>query len=255
MKKLLFIFPILLSVLFISCSDEDNNNDKGNEHNDASKQRLWERDYSTSSGKKYRFYYRVDGKLETILEIFSQERANRYSFNYNSSGKITSTVKNDYFTNEIMLIREFDYINNNTINVMHKEYNKGSLVSSLKSILTLDNVERLVKEVYSNSSTTYEYDNKGNLIKRKDNYYTYSYTYDNRVSCFSNQGLPAWYWVFDANEDFDLYAGSNNLLESFYNGNKEDAYRYDYDKNGYPITIYNNSTGGKIGVFAYDTIK
>lgn len=29
MKKLLFIFPILLSVLFLSCSDEDNNtNDK-----------------------------------------------------------------------------------------------------------------------------------------------------------------------------------------------------------------------------------
>lgn len=27
MKKLLVIFPILLSVLFISCSDEDNNND------------------------------------------------------------------------------------------------------------------------------------------------------------------------------------------------------------------------------------
>jgi len=252
MKKLLFIFPILLSVLFLSCSDDDDNNDDNNGNNNPEKQRIWERDYSTSGGKKYRFYYTPKGKLEIVLEIFSTERANRYSFTYDSSGKIASTIKDDFFTNKIAYTREYNYANNTTINVIEKEYNEGVYISSFESALTLDDNGRLIKQTNSNSSTTYKYDNNGNLTELKDSYYTYSYRYDNKVSCFSNQGLPAWYWVFDANEDFDLYAGSNNLLESFSNGKKEDSYKYDYDNNGFPTAIYNNVTGAKIGMFAYD---
>jgi len=253
MKKLLFIFPILLSALFVSCSDDDNNNDNGN--NNTSKLRISVRDYSVSGGKRHQFNYRTDGKLETVLETLADSQINRYRFNYDSSGKITSTVKDNYKTSKTIATRDYSYVNNTTINVTEKEYNEGVYVGSYELTLTLDNKGRLTKQTYSNSSTTYEYDNNGNLIKSKDSYYTYSYTYDDKVSCFSNQGLPAWYWVFDANEDFDLYAGSNNLLESFSNGEKEDSYRYDYNKNGYPTTIYDNDTGKKIGEFAYDAIK
>lgn len=234
MKKLLFIFPILLSVLFISCSDEDSDND--NENNNTGKQRISVRDYSADGGKKHQFSYNADGKLETILETLTDGRVNRYRFDYDSSGKIISTIKDNYSTSKKIHTRNFSYVGSNTINIVEKEYNDGVYVNSSETTLTLDNNERLIKESYSSSTITYEYDNNGNLTKSKDSYYTYSYSYDNKVSCFSNQGLPAWYWVFDANEDFDLYAGSNNLIESFSNGEKEDSYKYDYDKNGYPVS-------------------
>lgn len=253
MKKLLLILTILLSVLFISCSDDNNNND--NEINIGNRQRISVRDYSASGGKRHQFYYKDGGKLGTILETLSDGRINRYRFDYNSSGELIFTVKDDYNTSKTIQTRNYDYVSSNTVSVIEKEYNEGIYVSSLELVLTLDNKDRLIKEAYSNTSTTYEYDNNGNLLKRKDSYYTYSYTYDNKISSFSNQGLPAWYWVYDANEDFDLYAGSNNLVDSFSNGIKEDSYKYDYNKNGYPTTIYDSSTGKKIGEFAYEAIK
>lgn len=219
--------------------------------------RIVKRDFSFNDGDEIFEYTYKDGRLETMLEKMSDGDTYEYKFVYDKNGQLLSVHETDYKTKQKVSDKVFEYKNAQTI-LVHETYYDDEDSNGIIT-LTLNAAGLLTRKADSSSSgyESYEYDDSKNIAKYKESdEYSYTYTYDDKLSCFSNQGLPLWYWVYDANENFDLYAGKNNVISSTYNGTPDDSYKYDYDSDGYPVTVYDKNNGNKkIGEFIYETIK
>jgi len=234
----------------------------------GAKKRIIKRDYSFDNNESFTFKYDNNGRLEKMTEYGSESKPAMYDnfFTYDKNGNL-SYIKELYVDDNNSLQNElfFEYKNKTTIIVKEISY-KGESSDTYHYTLTLDAKGRLIKKVEneSNYSNSYEYDAAGNIIKSQmylidkpdGDLYTYEYKYDDKKSYFSNMGLPVWYWVFDANEDFDSYAGPNNMTQIIEKGKVDTSYKYDYDKDGYPTVIYDAlNKNKKIGEFTYEIIK
>lgn len=192
----------------------------------------------------FEFVYNKDGRLEK----FNEASDAIYTFTYNDAGQLTSVTESDYSTKKETSKTVFEYKNATTIVVT-----KTDLEDSETDIqtLTLNEKGQLVKRVAEDRSNEFEYDVLGNVIKNIDSWIengktvsqVLTYIYDDKKSYFSNQGLPVWYWVYDDGTGFDCYAGSNNMIKGYNDGEEIDSFKFDYDEDSYPTVVYEDEAG------------
>ncbi|NDV97198.1 hypothetical protein D0T84_20160 [Dysgonomonas sp. 521] len=218
------------------------------------KKRIIKRDFSFNDEDEIFEYSYKDGRLETMLEKMSDGDTYEYKFVYDTDGKLLSVNETNYKTKAKQSDKVFEYKNAQTI-LVHETFYDGEDNETIT--LTLNDKGLLVKKESQSDVTEYEYDVSGNITKSiEDGTYVYTYTYDDKYSYLSNQGLPVWYWVYDANENFDIYAGKNNMITLTEDGTLEDLYKFDYDEDGYPVIVYDKGNSNKkIGEFVYEVVE
>lgn len=218
--------------------------------------RIIKRDFSFNDGDEIFEYKYKNKRLDVMLEKMSDGRIYKHMFVYDNEAKLVAVHEIDSLTQQKESEKHFEYQNSKCLKVSEVHYNnEDNTTETTFSTLTLNEngllINRVDKSDSYESNIKYEYDINNNKIKHISNHDNYSYTYDDKISVLSNQGLPLWYWVYDSNENFDQYAGKNNVI-STNDGINIDIYEYEYDDLGYPITIYLNKK--KIGEFIYELI-
>lgn len=208
----------------------------------------------------FEFVYNKDGRLEKFNEAGDAV----YTFTYNDAGQLTSVTESEYSTKTKTATIVFEYKNATTIVVT-----KTDIESSETDIqtLTLNEKGQLVKRVSDNQTNEFEYDASGNITKNTESWVengkktmqVLTYKYDDKQSYFSNQGLPIWYWVYDDGTGFDCYAGPNNMIKGYKNGEIMDSFKFDYNEDGYPTVVYEDEAGNgnftKEFELVYEVIK
>lgn len=203
------------------------------------------------------FIYDDKGRLQKFYES-----EDLHEYVYNDKGLLISETR--YESKEKSSIIVFEYKNATTIIATETDYD-----SSEKSVqtLTLNEKGQLIKLVSKDETNLYEYDEANNLTKNTEFWIedgktisqVLTYKYDDKKSYFSNQGLPIWYWVYNAGTGFDCYGGSNNMIEGYKDGEEMDSFKFDYDEDGYPTVVYEDEEGmgnfGKQYKFEYFEIK
>lgn len=213
------------------------------------------------------FSYNSAGKLTSIKEYdLEVTRGGGYNserlFKYNNQDLLIEVVYRDAISKEIENTITFDYVDNTTIKGTEVQRKAGE--EPWFFTLTLNESRQLINRKDDDTVVKYEYDDNGNVINLSINsVYTgetiYTYKYDDKYSYLSNMGLPLWYWISDyssitKNYQYS-YDGPNNVIFGESIGGL-DLFKYDYDEDGYPTTIYNvNENNEKIGEFIYEVIK
>lgn len=213
----------------------------------------------------------IDGKLQNEFIYDGNGRPQKniesgelYEYAYNDKGLLISETRYDSETKEKSAITVFEYKNATTIIATETEYD-----SSEKSvqILTLNEKGQLIKRVTDDETSLYEYDEDNNLTKKTESWMkdgktisqVLTYKYDDKKSYLSNQGLPIWYWVYNAGTGVDCYGGPNNMIEGKKNGEFMESFKFDYDEQGYPTVKYEYEEGKgnfvKESKFEYFEIK
>jgi YD repeat-containing protein len=205
------------------------------------------------------FIYDDNGRLQKF-----NEAGELHEYVYNDKGLLISETRYDSETKEKSSVIVFEYKNATNIIATETEYS-----SSEKFIqtLTLNEKGQLIKRASDDETNFFEYDEAGNLTKNIESWVeddktitqVYTYKYDDKKSYFSNQGLPVWYWVYNAGTGFDCYGGPNNMIEGKKNGEFMESFKFDYDEHGYPTVKYEDEEGKgnfeKQSKFEYFEIK
>lgn len=207
------------------------------------------------------FAYNKENRLEKIID---NHEGISYKFGYNTQGLLVAVNQTELDSNEEIFNKKITYKDENTILVdeVYPDDPEGNATMTI----TLNNNGLITKradgvEFYE----TYEYDNLGNLTKLVEAYYgdegenkeyPVTYTYDDKLSYLSNQNLPQWFWIYNADDKYLNYAGPNNMISDTY---KDDTtkYKYDYDELGYPTTRYKEANNGFVEEvkFVYEIIE
>lgn len=190
--------------------------------------------------KKLQFKYTSSGnQLTSYTETFSNGEYNDHTFTYDNNGNLTKYERYSSEGDSIDFSNEYTYIGDTVFVSVPVSYREGHQTD----VLVLDRQTGRLKELYTNLSNhphVYEYDSNKNLSKRTEDLdFVDRYSYDNKKSILSNIGMPAWFWTYNNYENFDLYAGENNILKKEYSYSSDiDTYTYEYDEDGYPTKIY-----------------
>lgn len=208
----------------------------------------------------HEFSYDKDGRLEKF-----NEAGELHEYAYNQNGQLISEIRYDEETKKKTSTTVFEYKNATTIVVTKTDHQYPEIDIQT---LTLNEKGQLIKRVCDDQANEYEYDVAGNLIKNIDSWLnwdgkeesqTLTYKYDEKKSYFSNQGVPLWYWVYNDGTGFDCYGGANNMIGSKNDGDFMEAFKFDYDEDGYPTVKYEDEEGDgnftKECEFIYEVIK
>ncbi len=218
--------------------------------------RIIESSFSIDGGT-FKFRYE-NNKLAEMVET-SDEFTDSHKFDYGSDGELASVGRFDSQSGEKLSEKRFEYIDSETI-LVHETYQDDPEANGTMT-LTLNTAGLLIELTDGEDYTeTFEYDDAGNVAKRTESYrssaekYVYAYEYDDKVSYLTNQGLPAWYWVYERHDNMTPFAGKNNAISETCSEGRS-LFRYDYDEAGYPVAIYDAKENVKIGAFVYESIE
>ena len=191
--------------------------------------------YVSSDGDNYSHYYIFDANGRIIKEsnqTLAREITNEpwtIDYTYDSNGNLTQEkyVSDDYW-------HSYDYTYNSEGTLIKESYTNSS--GSDEYTYIYDNSGKLLKKEYNSYDVVYTYDSKGNLIKAEErndsgSNYTTTYEYDN------NDNLIRKYTT-DNNDYWNLeeytYNNKNYLVEEAYTSSygSDSTYKYTYDSNG-----------------------
>jgi|GEM_PF-2597604 len=265
MKTNFFYLFCLFSLIFVSCSSDDPDDNRGN--NEVRK-RVTRINYFNDNAEDFTFKYNNDGRLDYMTHKYN-ELSYMYVYSYNRDGTLKSVIQTNDATRVKMAETNFTYKDALNIEVDGKMYDSTGTVDMIPAKLTINSKGQLIKQdhVWPENFTyfdfEYEYDVKGNISKFTPIYSTSSgtsrteilYKYDDSKNFLSNQGLPLWYWAYDKTFD-DTYAGANNMIECHLRGELDKSYKYDYDEDGYPTAIYDKLNNDvKIVEIVYELVR
>lgn len=231
-KTTILLVAFSISILtFTSCDDDDSGSEAGTiylpiESVDSdgelqtfsydSQKRLTESKYTDTDGDTYTqtYSYSANGDLVAVVEVEKYKDFEGKDVTYTSSS--TFEYKNDTII-ETKLSSSSD--NSSVYTYIYKYILKNGLVS---------------KKISQWETTTYEYDQAGNIIKEQEGTWTSVYTYDEKNGVMKNVNMPKWYKSMNF-----PYVAVNNVIKEVYTSSSstsEYIYSYTYNNAGYPIT-------------------
>jgi hypothetical protein len=192
--------------------------------------------------------FRYDNQNRLTAKIDSNNRGNisRCFINYDSNGKLLKVTYSSNNTVDGSFLEgtsSFDYDNKDRI---VKKFNSATWNpgGSTSNIYSYDTKGRVVKDsfydyrtnaIHVYGYTIYTYDEKDNVVERKQYVYSGSldsnrcqYSYDNRPNPFFSQDQL--YFILGS----DLCLNKNNQIQVKYNSGGILNYNYDYYSNGLP---------------------
>lgn len=191
--------------------------------------------------KQYNFeFVHQDKQLLSIVQKH-QGKSLTTKFFYDSKGKLDKFEEYSEETKELTVT--FEYKNATQVTAKYV-YEEGS---SRSIDLTLDDRGNLIKkEDKANQIVAeYTYDKKKNISDYMKTYGStessitkYRYTYDDKKSFLTNLGAPSWFFVFNDDDLFSFSVGANNRLTSTEDGKLDDRFKYEYDKDEFPKSLY-----------------
>lgn len=238
MKKLLLL---IISIIFISCSSDDNSGEVPPNKQDGIKLVKTSRGGSVTT-----IEYNENGYVSRFVEDHNNgEEIIISNFNY-SNGKLTSIAYNKSITN---FIYEGDLIAYSILN--NPDY-------EIKNVYEYNSKNQVVKNTqYTNNNlccyTTYTYYSNGNIKKATsfsdDRETSFYYTYDDEKSVAILGIYPDAYLKISE-------ISKNNILTSSYNqdhSNPYTTYSYEYNEYDLPIKMTEDRYGDKyITIYEYE---
>lgn len=274
---LVVVLSLMLSVITVSCEkiNNDPNSNPNPDPNLKGEKRLVKRDFSGIDDEISLYKFDTKGRLETYTEQTKKDgiyKVNRIdSLVYGVDNKLEKLLY-EWRSSGDKGITVFTYKADTIFATTTYNYNRDG--QEAVEVLVLNNKGLLVKKVLDSHYYAYTYDNNNNLKKLElflldgTLLIDASYEYDNLNSMYSNQQVPAWFWVYygDGNECF---AGKNNavrLKETSYQGEEDDDddedddgnFEFDCtylpDEDNYPKSIKIKAIVLD-SIFTYETIK
>ena len=189
-----------------------------------------------------KFEYDEQDRLIKFSHCHAGKPSSTQIFTYNSSGELIKTVWGSPGAEEETAVEIMTFVKNGNRIIFNDNEN---------NYLELDSKELPIKLVYKDdegyfsSETTFQYDVKGNLVKKvheqksTDGAYNYkftaTYTYDNKKSPFFCCKTPKWYLI--SIKEFDIV---NNIcthkIVGSNSGTRNLTYTYDKET-GFSLTV------------------
>ncbi len=189
---------------------------------------------SSDGDESFEFSYDKSNRLSEFVEHHEDKTFDKTTLTYDAAGKLSKYTRFDSELNAIDLECVFAYRDDNSIISTFTEMGKKPDCDTLYINAQTGLLDKLT---YSEFEINFEYDANGNRTKTETMGETATYAFDNKKSLLSNQGVPAWFWVYNEEEIFDYYAGANNVMKCVESGDDVDVFSYQYDNDGYPEQI------------------
>src|SRR5690606_14781463 len=255
MKRLLFFVFIVINFINLeSCANyvDDNVTPKGNNNGGGSGNNSG----GNSGGGNN------NSSIPNLPIKITRDYKRYETFKYDNKGRIVqqNMISDIYYLRKMFIkysndtivsIKKFDeWFYNDTIyykfiysgNTIRYDYATSNGSVSGYNIMTLDNNCVLLKDDYRYVKREYFYDSNKNLIKIKvvNQEVNYSY-FANTNGVFKNVNMPQWFFysVFNTRVTNSIF---NNMSKAIGQTNIYDTinYRYQYNKDGYPVNIYSD---------------
>ena len=192
-------------------------------------------------------YYYMDGQSEPIGSVTMMDT---FIYSGNDLVKVVSKgLNNPGFGTSYEVTK-----NGNKISIHIKSEHK---VMNETVSIDLNGDGYPIRSVAINNETTTigVYDiQDGNLMKKsfeiiRDGHTSErstSYKYDDRKSPLFHSKTPAWWWIFSEGRSV-----RNNDIEEYSSNGSKSEYKYEYDKDGYPVRKISRSSGKNICEYTY----
>ncbi|MDR2949377.1 MAG: hypothetical protein LBV71_09230 [Prevotella sp.] len=248
----LALFLLLCLSLFISCSDDDNNDDSN-----GSVKLLLQKLTATDNSFEMRYHYDAQNRIVKMEEDEKEDGIDITIYEYNSENNPVKKVES-YTDDSDTYLTTYTY-KDDSIFVKMFEINSQTKVSTIDT-LTIDN-KGCLKKIHSSygsyiAYSTYTYNNAAQLTQsdyynRSEDYETNgtdTYSYDNKKGYFSHVNVKPWF----INYELDIYRHtnvSNSSLITNSSSHKDlktgetqtstskTELTYTYNEDGYPITM------------------